>query len=77
MSNLIRTLDVTVIPVREKHPTIFKTFDGLQPGEAFEILNDHDPMPLFYQFQVERPNGFTWTKMESGPTVWRVEIGKV
>lgn len=72
----VQTLDVTVIPVREKHPTIFRTFDSLRPGEAFEIINDHDPLPLFYQFQMERPDRFTWSKLENGPEVWRVQIGK-
>lgn len=77
MATLIQTLDVTVIPPRDKHPTIFRIYDALKSGEAFEIVNDHDPMPLFYQFQMERPNGFTWDKTENGPEVWRVQIGKV
>jgi uncharacterized protein (DUF2249 family) len=77
MATLVQTLDVTIIPVREKHPTIFRTFDSLKSGEAFEIVNDHDPLPLFYQFQVERPHAFSWDKVESGPEVWRVHIGKV
>ena len=76
MPKPITTLDVTVLPIREKHPTIFSTFDQLAPGQAFEIVNDHDPMPLFYQFQMERPQGFTWDKLENGPEVWRVLIGK-
>ena len=30
-----QTLDVRPIPPREKHPTIFHTFEALAPGEAF------------------------------------------
>jgi len=67
-------LDVRVIPPRDKHPTIFRTFDGLKPGEAMLLINDHDPKPLQYQLSAERPNGFTWTYQEQGPTVWRVRI---
>jgi len=70
------TLDVRVIPPREKHPTIFQTFTALAPGEAFVLLNDHDPMPLRYQFEAEHAGQFTWEYLEKGPAVWRVAIGK-
>jgi uncharacterized protein (DUF2249 family) len=73
----VRELDVRVIPPREKHPAIFKTFDALEPGEDFVLINDHDPFPLRYQFEAERTNQFTWHYDESGPIVWRVRIGKV
>jgi uncharacterized protein (DUF2249 family) len=68
-------LDIRPIPPPQKHPTIFKTFDALGPGEAFELLNDHDPKPLMYQFQIERPGKFTWEYLEQGPHLWRVKIG--
>lgn len=71
-----RSLDVRTIPPREKHPTIFQTFAALKPGEAFILLNDHDPVPLRHQFQFEHENEFEWTYLEQGPSVWRVRIGK-
>ncbi len=46
------------------------------PGEAFVLVNDHDPKPLYYQFTFEKPGQFTWTYQEEGPDVWRVEIGR-
>ncbi|MFQ5537551.1 MAG: DUF2249 domain-containing protein [Gemmatimonadota bacterium] len=67
-------LDVRVLPPRDKHPVIFETFDALEPGEAFVLLNDHDPLPLRYQFQGERPGVFEWIYLEEGPELWRVEI---
>ena len=75
MSDL-RTLDVRVIPPRDKHPTIFSTFDGLKPGESFVLLNDHDPKPLRYQLEAEHSGQFGWTYLEQGPEVWRVEISR-
>jgi uncharacterized protein (DUF2249 family) len=78
MSNTTaRELDVRVIPPREKHPAIFKTFDALEAGQEFVLINDHDPFPLRYQFEAERANQFTWQYDESGPVVWRARIGKV
>jgi uncharacterized protein (DUF2249 family) len=69
-------LDVRVIPPREKHPAIFQTFDALECGERFVLVNDHDPFPLRYQFEAERAGEFTWEYLEQGPVVWRVEIGR-
>lgn len=70
-------LDVRETPPPQRHLLIFQTFDGLQPGEAFILVNDHDPKPLYYQFLHERQGQFTWEYLEEGPEVWRVRIGKV
>ena len=69
-------LDVRVIPPRDKHPTIFRTFDSLAKGESLVIVNDHDPRPLRYQFAAERPDAFAWTYEAEGPDVWRVRIDR-
>lgn len=67
-------LDVRVIPPRDKHPTIFRTFDALAAGESMLLINDHDPAPLRYQLQAERSGKFEWTYLEQGPVTWRVQI---
>ena len=61
---------------KDKHPVIFNTFDGLNPGEVMELINDHDPRPLHYQFLAEMPDKFEWKYLEEGPDVWRVAISK-
>ncbi len=70
-------LDVRIIPPRDKHPRIFQTFDSLNPGEILLIINDHDPRPLKYQFEFERPGKYGWTYLEEGPEVWKVEIARL
>jgi len=70
------TLDVRVIEPRLKHPSIFHGFDQLKKGGVLTIINDHDPLPLFYQFQAERPNIFEWQYIEKGPNTWKVNITK-
>jgi uncharacterized protein (DUF2249 family) len=67
-------LDVRTIQPRERHPMIFNTFDALKPGESFELINDHAPTPLYYQFLHERAGLFEWNYREQGPDVWRVQI---
>ena len=34
-----------------------------------ELINDHDPKPLYYQFMMERTDEFTWEYLEEGPEV--------
>ena len=70
-------LDVREIAPRTRHPLIFQTFDQLQPGAAFVLVNDHDPQPLYYQFSFERKDEFTWEYLEQGPEVWQVRICKL
>ena len=72
----IYVLNVTELEPKLKHPTIFNHFDALKEGEAFQILNDHDPKPLYYQLIAERGKTFSWEYLEEGPWWWRVQIGK-
>ena len=53
---------------------IFETFEALDAGAGFELVNDHDPKPLYYQLAAERPGEFTWKDIEAGPEVWLVRI---
>ncbi|WP_226482984.1 DUF2249 domain-containing protein [Natrinema amylolyticum] len=46
-------LDVRDIPPVNRHPTIHDEFDALEPGESLTIVNDHEPKPLFYEFEAE------------------------
>ncbi len=68
------TVDARSLPIPQKHPTIFHTFEKLAVGESMLLVNDHDPKPLYYQFAAERTGQFEWQYLESGPEVWRVEI---
>ena len=69
-------LDVREMAPKLRHPKIFETFDALEPGASFVVVNDHDPKPLVHQFTFERAGAFRWRYLEDGPDVWRVEIGK-
>lgn len=72
-----RILDVrTEIPKR-RHELIFESFGDLPVGEAYVLVNDHDPKPLRYQFEAENPDEFSWEYLEQGPEVWRVRIGRI
>ncbi len=76
MSDFAATVDARQYAPKDKHPTILGTFASLKPKEKMELINDHDPRPLYYQFNVEMPDQFEWEYLEEGPEVWRVSIGK-
>lgn len=76
MKTYAKVINVPDYPPREKHPAIFNAFDEIVSGETMQIVNDHDPRPLLYQFMMERPEQFTWEYLEEGPEVWKVVISK-
>jgi uncharacterized protein (DUF2249 family) len=46
-------LDLRDVPPAERHPLIHEAFDEMDAGETLTIVNDHEPKPLFYEFQAE------------------------
>ncbi len=71
------SIDVRTLVPMERHKKIFELVDALAPGKGFVLINDHDPKPLYYQLEAEHPKQFSWTYLESGPEVWRVEIKRL
>ncbi|HQU50929.1 MAG TPA: DUF2249 domain-containing protein, partial [Casimicrobiaceae bacterium] len=42
-------INVPTVPPPQRHALIFATFDALPVNGAFELVNDHDPVPLYFQ----------------------------
>jgi uncharacterized protein (DUF2249 family) len=72
-----KVMDVRPIPCSIKHGLILKTWRELALGDYFILLNDHDPVPLRYQFEAEFGGRFTWEYVEKGPEDFRVKITKI
>jgi uncharacterized protein (DUF2249 family) len=69
-------LDVRTLRKPDKHPTIFRTYDDLDVGESFVLVNNHDPRHLRDEFDTDHPGGYGWEYVERGPT-WRIRISKL
>lgn len=69
-------IDLRPIAPQQQHSLIFSGYEALLPGQTLELLNDHDPQPLNAQFELRVPGLFSWSYLEKGPQVWRVQIGK-
>ncbi|OGB91024.1 hypothetical protein A2625_06930 [candidate division WOR-1 bacterium RIFCSPHIGHO2_01_FULL_53_15] len=77
MSDRVETLDLRPIVIFERHDKIFETWNKLQPGETLKIINDHNPKPLWYQFEVEYKGKYQWDYEQKGPKDWIVKIKKI
>jgi uncharacterized protein (DUF2249 family) len=80
IENLIgpdNVMDVRPIPCSVKHGLIIRAWQELPLGGHFILLNDHDPVPLYYQFSAQWPGAFTWEHLVKGPEEFRVKITKV
>ena len=69
-------LDVRTIPHAIRHATIFGALEGLRPGTGLLLVADHNPLPLLAQLEQRAPGGFSVDYRESGPEVWRLELGR-
>lgn len=69
-------LDIRSIVPPQRHPLIFDQFKQTAVGQSFILINDHKPQGLYYQFQAELTDQFTWDYLEEGPDAWRVRIGR-
>lgn len=69
--------DVREIPCRIKHGQIFQRWLDLPVGRHFVLINDHDPVPLYYQFAAQFPGSFTWEYLLRGPEEFHVKITKL
>src|ERR1041385_9279804 len=72
-----KVMDVRPIPCSVKHGLIIKNWLELAVGDHFILLNDHDPVPLYYQFAMQWPGAFTWEHLVKGPEEFRVKITKL
>jgi uncharacterized protein (DUF2249 family) len=69
-------VDVRDVPKPQRHPMIFQRFSKLAVGEAFVLINGHDPRHLHDEFERDYPRRYSWDYVETGPTEWRIRIGK-
>ncbi len=56
---------------------ILSAFDGLNEGQALEILVDWDPTPLHFLLLKERTRLFRWENREKKPDHWKIRLLRV
>src|SRR5690554_853949 len=73
---LIDSFDLRPYPPTQRHEMFYEGFAKIRPGEAFEFINDHDPLPLYYQMEAESEEPFLWEYVDKGPVEWKVRVIK-
>lgn len=77
MSQFAATVNATEYPPHLKHKVIFETFNKLESNESLLLINDHDPVPLRFQFESMHPGKYSWEYIEQGPDTFKIKIGKL
>jgi len=58
-------LDIRALAPKDRHALIFKTYEELQPGQSFVLVNDHDPKPCTINLSLSKKGnspGATWSR---------------
>ena len=70
-------LDLREVERPRRHPLVFAKFDALDVGEWFELINDHDPIPLHGQMEAMRPQQVNWEYIVRGPGIFRIKVSRI
>jgi uncharacterized protein (DUF2249 family) len=67
-------LDVrSLVPIK-RHEKLLQVFKDLPVGESFIFINDHDPIPLFYEFKSIHGDVVGWEYLNRGGREWKVKV---
>lgn len=77
MNTNLTTLDLRDMHPIYRHDKIFELWEKMTPGEVLQIINDHNPKPLHYQFEAEQKGKYEWEPVEEGPKDWIVNIKRI
>src|SRR5690242_2915066 len=69
-----KELDVRVLVPIKRHELLLKVFKDLPVGESFVFINDHDPLPLFYEFRSVYGDVVDWEYLNRGGREWKVKV---
>ncbi len=72
-----QTIDLRPMEHRYRHPLIIEKFSSLEKGENFFIINDHDPLPLYFQMSMLFPKKVGWEYVACEGDLWKVRIRRL
>ena len=67
-------IDVRVLVPIKRHELLLKKFKELPVNENFVFINDHDPLPLFYEFRSIHGDVVGWDYINKGGRDWKVKV---
>lgn len=74
----MRALDVRGVAPKDRFELITGMYDALAPGEALDLIVDHDPECMYFTLLGTRgAAAFRFEYRERGPVTWRVQVTKL
>lgn len=70
-------IDVRVLVPIERHRLLLKMFADLPVGADFSFVNDHDPLPLYYEFRSIHGDVVGWDYIARGGVDWQVKVTRL
>jgi uncharacterized protein (DUF2249 family) len=67
-------LDVRVLIPIQRHELLVGLFKDMKAGETFTFINDHDPIPLYYEFKSIYGDVVGWEYLNRGGREWKVKV---
>lgn len=67
-------LDMRVLIPIERHKKLIHLFGELPVNESFVFINDHDPIPLYYEFRSIYGDVVGWEYLNRGGREWKVKV---
>jgi uncharacterized protein (DUF2249 family) len=74
---VVREIRASDIDASVRHQTIVGAIEALEQGDAVRLHVDHEPKPLYYMLQAERPGQVSWEPEKSGPNEWVVVVRRI
>lgn len=68
-----KDIDVRVLIPINRHTLLLQMFSELLVGESFTFINDHDPIPLYYEFRSIHGEVVGWEYLNRGGRDWKVK----
>lgn len=75
--NAAGELDVRVLIPIERHKLLIRLFNELPVDDHFVFINDHDPLPLFYEFRSIYGDVVGWDYLHRGGREWKVKVTRL
>lgn len=70
-------LDARDLPCEQRFKRIMAAWHALSPGQAFVLLNNIDPLPLYYQLNTQFRGELEWRYLQRGPEVFEILVGRL
>lgn len=77
ISNTTEEIDVRVLVPIERHRLLIQKFKDLPAKKNFIFINDHDPIPLYYEFRSIFGDVVGWEYLNRGGREWKVKVTRI